>query len=198
MWPMEKPKYSTDQRCYFITHAKSGTDFGILSHSIGYRLSLFTVWLATVRVERQLPIYLHIRYLHLTKVCWNMIGQYYHSEEPEETSKIPCFQILYSYADICLVQSIFGKTNEPCLNAFWRRQGSFIDTFIDSLDRAPPVSLHLSLPLTSLLSKVQGLLCSVGPLQWRVVILGHPAGERHCAPHGHRLIWGHWLQGVVV
>lgn len=32
--------YPTDQRCNFITHAKSGTDFGISSHSISYRLTM--------------------------------------------------------------------------------------------------------------------------------------------------------------
>lgn len=51
---------------------------------------------------------------------------------------------------------------------------------------------------TSLLSKIQGLLCSVGPLQGGVVVLSHPAGQRNCAPSGHCFIWGDWLQGIVI
>lgn len=41
---------------------------------------------------------------------------------------------------------------------------------------------------TSLLSKIEGLLCSVGPLQGGVVILSHPAGQRNRAPRGHCFI----------
>lgn len=54
------------------------------------------------------------------------------------------------------------------------------------------------LHLTSLFSKVQGLLRRVGPLQRRVVVLGHLAGKRDCSPSRNRLICGHWLQWVLI
>lgn len=98
-------------------------------------------------------------------------------EEPEATF------FLIVYMEMSMI-SIYVEADES-----WRPFGTLFSWL-------PSPCLPPS-PFTSFLSKVQGLLCSVGPLQWRVVILCHPAGQRHCAPHRHRLIWGHWLQGVI-
>lgn len=89
-----------------------------------------------------------------------------------------------------------GQANDCRLNTVEGDEAAWTTLLIQSTDCIPNVTPR-PLPPTSLLSEVQGLLCSVGPLQWRVVRLGHPAGQRHCAPHGHRLISGHRLQRVL-
>lgn len=71
-------------------------------------------------------------------------------------------------------------------------------SIVPSLSWRAPSSFICVLHLTSLFSKVEGLLGRVGPLQRRVVVLSHPAGQRHCSPSRHRLIWGNRLQRILV
>lgn len=52
--------------------------------------------------------------------------------------------------------------------------------------------------LTSLLSKVQGLLGRVGPLEGGVIVFLYTAGQGHHPAHCYRLILGHWLEGVFI
>lgn len=64
-----------------------------------------------------------------------------------------------------------------------------------SMHFSPQASL---ISLTSFSSKVECLLCSVGPLEGRIISLSHTARQSHCTSLSHCLVWSHWLERVFI
>lgn len=58
----------------------------------------------------------------------------------------------------------------------------------------PPVPVSL----TSFSSKVECLLCSVGPLEGWIICLRHTTCQSHRTSLSHCLIWSHWLERIFI